>query len=387
MKLETHGLTRGRLSFGERFVPFDAIASLEGTTATLQHGGKVQVPRALTAPLAQVLAGPVAAADLADNARAFTAYLAGSWSPERACRALLAMAERMGATDVHLEALEPGWAVRLRLAGELLPFVSLGAAAGLRLVAALKHLSGCLPYRRDLVQEGRISRPGVAADARASFLPTPLGERVALRLFGRLLQLEQLGLPDALRGRLEEALAAPSGLLVVAGPSGGGKTTTLYSALAHVAAQRKSAHLSIEDPVEQRLRLAGVPVDQLELCPERGVTGAVALAAALRQDVDVLAVGEVRSAAEAQLALQAAHTGRLVLAGVHAGSCAEARLRLEELGCDPGVLRDSLRAVLHQRLRTVDCAAHAPSGCSRCAGVGRVRVVDAGLWRSGESWP
>src|SRR5207302_2159646 len=122
---------------------------------------------------------------------------------------------------------------------------------------------------------------------------------------------EELGLPAAVRAAFERALDAPRGLIVVAGASGAGKTTTLYAALAHLAASRGGAHLSIEDPVEQRLRAAGIAVDQVELEPSRGITGESTLCAALRQDVDVIAVGEIRSAAEARLAIQAAHTGRL----------------------------------------------------------------------------
>ena len=154
----------------------------------------------------------------------------------------------------------------------------------------------------------------------------------------RLRTLGDLGLPDPERAALEALLAAPSGLVLVAGATGAGKTTTIYAALAWLAASRSGAHLSLEDPVEQRLRAAGIPVDQVELRPERGLDAAAALAGALRQDVDVLAVGEIRTGAEAGLALQAAHTGRLVLAGVHAASTGEARQRLLDLGVDPSVL-------------------------------------------------
>ena len=245
---------------------------------------------------------------------------------------------------------------------------SIDRATGLRLIAALKHLSGCLPYRSDLVQEGRVPRPGVAADVRTSFLPTATGERAALRLFGRLRTLGDLGLPDPERAALEALLAAPSGLVLVAGATGAGKTTTIYAALAWLAASRSGAHLSLEDPVEQRLRAAGIPVDQVELRPERGLDAAAALAGALRQDVDVLAVGEIRTGAEAGLALQAAHTGRLVLAGVHAASTGEARQRLLDLGVDPSVLAVTLRGVVHQRLVPVAC-----EPCAACAGGGRRR--------------
>jgi general secretion pathway protein E len=298
----------------------------------------------------------------------------------RAASALLDIATSANASDIHLEPGLDHVDVRLRRMGELATFTTLTAPIARRLTAALKSLAGCLPYRFDLVQEGRVPRPGVTADVRASFVPTALGERIALRLFGRLLSLEALELPVDVRTGFERALTDhPSGLIIVAGPSGGGKTTTLYAALAHLAKHRHGAHLSLEDPVEQRLRVAGVPVDQVELAPERGLTGEAALVAALRQDVDVLAVGEVRTAAEARLALRAAHTGRLVLAGLHAGSATEARQRLLDLGLEKPLLDQTLVAVLHQRLETRACEDVAQD-CPRCHGLGRTRVVAGALW-------
>jgi general secretion pathway protein E len=334
----------------QEFVPFDEVRELENGGVRLRSGAYRKLAAAQRPEAVRALDPPAPTGDRARDAERFLAYSAGSWSPERAAEALVAMASSLGATDLHLESVPEGWAVRIRIDGELSAWMALPPATGARLVAALKFRSSCLPYRSDVPQEGRISRAGVAADIRASFLPTALGERAALRLFGRLLALGELGLDETLRGRFEALLDARDGLIVVAGPSGAGKTTTIYAALAHLASRRAQAHLSLEDPVEQRLRVAGIPVDQVELCPERGLTAEAALAAALRQDVDVLAVGEVRTAAEAGLAVRAAHTGRLVLAGLHAGSASEAVRRLEDLGCDPTVLAVTLRGVLHQRL-------------------------------------
>jgi type II secretory ATPase GspE/PulE/Tfp pilus assembly ATPase PilB-like protein len=220
----------------------------------------------------------------------------------------------------------------------------------------------------------------VAADVRASFLPTAFGERAALRLYGELLALGELGLSEDLVAGFEALLAAPSGLLLVAGPSGGGKTTTVYAALRHLAQRRGGAHLSVESPIEQRLRLAGVPVDQVELDPERGLDAEAVLRGALRQDLDVVALAEIRSPGEAALALRAAHTGRLVLAGIHAGSAVEARQRMLDLGAEPGILSETLRGVLHQRLVTVACAECGGRGCRSCHGTGRRRRPDAELW-------
>ncbi len=130
--------------------------------------------------------------------------------------------------------------------------------------------------------------------------------------------------------------------------------------------------------------MAGIAVDQVELCPERGLTAEVALVGALRQDVDVVALGEVRTPAEATLALQAAHTGRLVVAGIHAGSAAEARQRMLDLGADPFVLETTLRGVLHQRLEAVSCPEEDDPECGRCGGTGRVRRPVAHLWSGAE---
>lgn len=368
------GFLARRRWFGTAFVPWDEVDQREGGFVRLRSGDRVRLPDAARADADVALDPPTPSGRVGDDAADWARYVHGAWSPTRAARSLLAIASRAGASDVHLEPSADRVVVRLRMVGELLPLATLEEARGARLVAALKHLSGCLPYRSDVVQEGTLPREGVAADVRASFMPTAYGERTALRLFGRLLTLPELGLGDA-EAPFRAALALPHGLVLVAGPSGAGKTTTLYAALAHLAASRGGAHLSLEDPVEQRLRAAGIAVDQVELRPERGLDGAVALAGALRQDVDVIAVGEVRTPLEAGLALQAAHTGRLVLAGLHAGSVDEARQRMLDLGADPAILAATLRGVLHQRLETVTCSACA--GDCPCGGVGRRRVLRA----------
>lgn len=380
-RFDAEGLAWRSLTGRARLLRYDEIERLEGSCAQ-GAGARVDLTQAQAARLGALLAGPAPGGSCAEAGARFTSAFAEPHGPRRLASSLLAAAEALRATDLHLEALVQGAQVRLRLEGELVPFCLVPALAAPLLVAALKGLSGCLPYRSDVVQEGRIPRAGVGADIRASFVPGALGERVALRLFGRMRSLEQLGLEAGTLASLRELLASQRGLLLIAGSSGAGKTTTLYAALAHLASARTGAHLSLEDPVEQRLRLAGIGVDQVELDPQRGFTGEVLLAAALRQDVDVIAVGEVRTAAEAALALQAAHTGRLVLAGVHAGSCEEARQRLLDLGCDARILATSLRGVLHQELRTAACGCALASGCPECRGLGR-RQLSARLWTPG----
>lgn len=365
---------------GADFIPFDEMLSVEGDHIVLSSGERRRLSSERRASVEEALSAPSAEGVLSRDAGSWCAYAEGLWSPRRACRALIASAEASGASDIHIEAMGDTHQLRMRVSGEMVLFASVPSATGRRLLAALKHLSGCMPYRSDLVQEGRIPRAGVAADVRASFMPTALGERGALRLFGRLYGIDELGFSEDLSARLRTLLLRPSGLVIIAGPSGGGKTTTVYAALSYLSSRRGGAHLSIEDPVEQRLRVAGIGVDQVELNPSRGLTAESALVGALRQDVDVLALGEVRRPAEAALALEAAHTGRLVLIGLHAGSTKEASQRMRDLGADPAVLRETLCGVLHQRLTTAPCPACDAPDCLRCRGVGRVRVPAATLW-------
>lgn len=390
MFLHSDGASREGLQLPGRwlrtdFVPFDEMDALEDGGVRLISGTLRRLPDTLRTPIAAALTTPPPSGRHAEDIAAWLAYVQGPWSPLRAAQALLGIATAVRASDIHIEAAGEAYRVRMRLAGAMADLAEVPLPTGRRLTAALKHLAGCLPYRCDVVQEGRIPRAGVAADARASFLPTALGERVALRLFGQLYTLDELGLSAELLDKLTALLSHRSGLVVIAGPSGGGKTTTVYAALRFLAQHRDGAHLSVEDPVEQRLRLAGIPVDQVELCPERGLTAEAALVGALRQDVDVLALGEVRRPAEAALALEAAHTGRLVIVGLHAGSTAEARQRMRDLGADPTVLDQTLRGVLHQHLQTIPCPDGAAAACTRCGGSGRIRTPVATLWTQEET--
>lgn len=332
----------------KRLMRFDDIARIDGRVVYSAFGFKTRVKSDVAVRLREILAGPQQDGD------ALASYCVSPHASRVAASTLLRIAEQREATDVHIEPQGDDALVRLREAGELETLCELPERAARRLTAVLKGWAGCLPYRRDRVQEGRIPRDGVAADIRASFIPTALGERVALRLFGKLRSLDELGLDDATRSELETLLSRPRGLLVVAGGSGAGKTTTLYAALLHLSRTRAGkAHLSLEDPVEQRLRVAGVGVDQVELDPERGRSAEEMLVAALRQDVDVLSVGEIRTAREAALAVEAAHTGRLVLAGLHAGTLDEASVRLTELGVDTDKLTHTLVGTMYQELETV----------------------------------
>lgn len=372
LRIVPEGIELSSLWHRPRVIHFDEITRVEGARLIVGQE-KIRAGNAIVAEVEQILRGPAA------EAKAVEEYVRVPHASRVAARALLSAAEATQASDLHIEPTPTGALVRARVEGELGPFCALPASAVSGLVAAMKGLAGCLPYRADIVQEGRIPREGVGADIRASFVPAAFGERVALRLFGRLRALDDLGLPPETFAAFDRLLATKTGLVLVAGATGSGKTTTIYAALKRLAEQRPGAHLSLEDPVEQRLRLAGIPVDQIELNPARGLTGDAMLVAALRQDIDVLAVGEVRTPAEAQLALQAAHTGRLVLAGVHAGSCEEARQRMLDLGVDGALLARTLRGVLHQSFTSTPCGCEAEAVCARCRGARRRRVLQTRL--------
>lgn len=289
---------------------------------------------------------------------------------------LLRRAVAARASDVHFEPGAEQMRVRFRVDALLNDVDALPAAIAPNVVARLKVLAGLLTYRSDIPQEGGIPvDAGVAPyDIRVATFPTVRGERVVLRLLAeRTLarRLVDLGHAPDLVARLERVLALPQGLIVVCGPAGSGKTTTLCAMLQQILATRPALSiLSVEDPVE--IRIDGIT--QIEVAPERGLTYAVALRSLLRQDPQVLMIGEVRDAETARLVVEAALTGHLLLTSLHSGSPAEALVRLREMGLPPYQLTSTIAAVLAQRLVRTVCAA-CPAGaaqreCPKCLGTG-----------------
>ncbi len=310
---------------------------------------------------------------------------------------LLAQAQAAGASDLHLTPTGEALEVRWRVDGVLQDAASLPAAIAPNVAARLKVLAGLLTYRSDVPQEGRIRGAPGEPERRVSTFPTLHGERVVVRLFaesGRFRRLADLELPAAVRTDLEALLRETSGALLLAGPAGSGKTTTLYAclrALVHDDARLGRRSLaSLEDPIE-----VAVPgVAQSQVNPAAGFDLALGLRSLLRQDPEVIAVGEIRDRPTAEGAFGASLTGHLVLSTFHAGSAAGAVGRLLDLGLEPYVIRSGLRAVLCQRLvrRLCACArpiddpadflglavsrARQPVGCPACAGTGyRGRLV------------
>ncbi len=269
------------------------------------------------------------------------------------------------------------------------------------MVARLKVLAELLTYRTDVPQEGRIRCIPGEVEMRVSTFPTLFGEKAVVRLFagpGQFLRLVDLGLPEAVRDELGQLLAETSGAIVLSGPAGSGKTTTIYACLRELAARSRGERslATLEDPIE-----AVVPgVAQSQVNQSAGLTLESGLKSLLRQDPEVIAIGEIRDKATAEIALQAALTGHLILTTFHAGSACEVIGRFLDMGIEPYVVRSGLRAVVAQRLvrRLCDCAtpstraedflglpielARIPQGCNACRGSGYIgRMVLAEMLR------
>jgi type II secretory ATPase GspE/PulE/Tfp pilus assembly ATPase PilB-like protein len=301
---------------------------------------------------------------------------------------LLDSARQARASDIHAQPVDAGdsLAILWRLNGVLQPIATVPRGKQ-NVIARLKVIADLLTYQTEKPQEGRIRRAvkdgGDAVEMRLSTFPTIHGEKAVIRLFiadESHHTLDQLGLPPETVADLKNQLAETSGVVLVAGPAGSGKTTTLYACLRHLADQKPRRNLSsLEDPVE-----AIIPgVAQSQVKPSSGFTYANALKSLLRQDPEVIMVGEIRDRETADMVFQASLSGHMVLTSFHAGSCAEGISRLADLGIEPFVLRSGLRAMLAQRLLRRRCACNGESTtCDRCQGTGYAgRMVIAELAR------
>ncbi len=263
---------------------------------------------------------------------------------------ILLEAVRQRASDVHFEPHPGGLRVRYRIDGGLYEQPPPPAHLNAPLISRIKIMARLDIAERRLPQDGmlQVRVGGRGIDVRVSTLPVADGERAVLRLLNRenaWLPLTELGLSTGLLERLRELLELPHGLLVVSGPTGSGKTTTLYSALGTLDASRRNI-LTIEDPVEYRLPSIG----QIQVKPKIGLTFAAGLRHILRQDPDVVLVGETRDAETAEIAVRAALTGHLVFTTLHTNDAASAATRLVDMGVEPFLLASCLRGVLAQRL-------------------------------------
>lgn len=264
---------------------------------------------------------------------------------------LIDQARNARASDIHLVPTESALVVQWRIDGVLHPIAGFDRELAPRIVARLKVISGLLTYRTDVPQEGRVSREFSRTEVRVTTFPTLHGEKAAIRLFAendQLQNLSQLGLPEEVESELRGHLASTAGVILLTGPSGSGKTTTAYACLRDIIADSAGTRciMSLEDPVE-------VAVDgatQSQVRPTAGFDLATGLRSLMRQDPDVIFVGEIRDPATAEAAFQAALTGHLVLTTFHAGNSAEAITRLLEMQIEPYLIRSGLRTVICQRL-------------------------------------
>ena len=269
---------------------------------------------------------------------------------------LIDQARRARASDIHLVPTETALVAQWRIDGVLHPIAGFDRELAPRIVARLKVISGLLTYRTDVPQEGRISREFSRTEVRITTFPTLHGEKAAIRLFAendQLQTLTQLGLPEEVESELRSHLCATAGVIMLTGPSGSGKTTTAYACLRDIIADSVGTRciMSLEDPVE-------VAVDgatQSQVRPSAGFDLATGLRSLMRQDPDVIFVGEIRDPATAEAAFQAALTGHLVLTTFHAGNSAEAITRLLEMQIEPYLIRSGLRTVICQRLLRKIC--------------------------------
>ncbi len=288
----------------------------------------------------------------------------------RMLNALLTQAARDGASDIHIEPYERHSSVRFRIDGSLRDVVNPNRALHAALISRLKIMADLDIAEKRLPQDGRISlRIGTrAVDVRVSTLPSSHGERAVLRLLdksGERINLEAVGMQGDVLRRFEHLVAQPHGIILVTGPTGSGKSTTLYAALERLDTRRQNI-MTVEDPIEYELPGVG----QTQVNPKIDLNFAKALRAILRQDPDVIMIGEIRDFETAQIAIQASLTGHLVLATLHTNDAASAVTRLTDMGIEPFLLSSSLLGVLAQRLVRKLCTQCQGAGCATCGKTG-----------------
>ena len=268
----------------------------------------------------------------------------------RLLNSVLTQAVEEGASDIHIEPFEARLVVRFRVDGLLRDVVEPPVVLSGRIVARVKVMARLNTAEKRVPQDGRISLRigGRLVDVRVSTLPTHYGERVVMRILEKeqgLLTLEQLGMPGEVRSRFSELIRCPHGVFLVTGPTGSGKTTTLYAALQQIHSPDLNI-ITVEDPVEYDLEGVG----QIPVNVKTGMTFEKGLRAILRQDPDVIMVGEIRDIETAQVAVQASLTGHRVFSTLHTNDAAGSITRLVDMGIEPYLVASSLLGAMAQRL-------------------------------------
>ncbi|MFD0804907.1 GspE/PulE family protein [Nocardioides caeni] len=273
----------------------------------------------------------------------------------RVVQSIITQALRDRASDVHVEPGAERVRVRYRIDGALTEVLDLPGSIGPAIVSRVKILAGMNIVERRRPQDGQISMEidGRDVDIRVSTTAVVSGEKIVMRVLDKsrpLFKLEQLGMPSAVAERYSQLIHSPFGMVICAGPTGGGKTTTLYASLGELNSPEKNL-MTIEDPVEYRFD----SINQIQINEQAGITFAGGLKSILRQDPDVILVGEIRDVDTARIAVQSALTGHLVLSSLHATEAVSALYRLLDMGIEAFLIASSVTAVVAQRLVRRSC--------------------------------
>lgn len=333
---------------GQKVRPF--LANQPVIKATIDDRYNQSLSTEVTAALSETPTEPTEAADISKLGNVIrdapVAKIASS---------LLEFAMKARASDIHIEPLEDHTRIRYRIDGILYEKLSLPTRIHDALVSRIKIMAELKIDEKRVPQDGRIEfkSGNNAVDIRVSTLPTAWGEKIVMRLLpksGGVPTLVDLGLRGLAKKNLEIAILRPHGVILICGPTGSGKTTTLYAVLSKINSTKVNI-VTLEDPVEYRIP----GVNQVQINPAAGLTFATGLRAFLRQDPNVILVGEIRDKETTELAIQAALTGHLVFSTLHTSSAAGALPRLLDLGAEPFLLASSLNAVVGQRILRKIC--------------------------------
>jgi type II secretory ATPase GspE/PulE/Tfp pilus assembly ATPase PilB-like protein len=290
--------------------------------------------------------------------------------PSKILEQLVHRAEKANASDIHLHIREGGAQVLFRLDGVMTPIEGLAPDLADRVFGRIKFLAKLKTYQESLPQDGRIDKSNLQArtDIRVATYPTVTGEKIVLRLFNatEVTSLAALEFPTDIHAELDRFLRQTSGLLLLTGPSGSGKTTTIYACLRELAKRGGRHIITVEDPAEQIIP----GIMQTEVNEARGLDFAKAARHLLRQDPQVLVIGEIRDEETATISVRAALTGHLVISTLHAGSCKGVFERLLALCPDHSAVAASVELVLNQRLARRLCPDCAGKGCETCLSTG-----------------
>ena len=270
--------------------------------------------------------------------------------------AIVEQAYRQGATDIHIEPFKDFTKVRVRINSDLVPLMAdIDARNHVSLVTRFKILSGMNIAEKRIPQDGRMSQTidGTVVDLRVSNLPMVYGEKVVLRILAgdsSVRRIQDLGMTDYNSKRFVSCLKVPQGVVLVTGPTGSGKSTTLYAALGEIAKPNLNV-ITVEDPVEKKI----ANINQCQINEKAGMTFAAALRSILRQDPDIIMIGEMRDTETAEIGIRAAITGHLVLSTLHTNDASSTVTRLVDMGVDAYMVATSLIGVVAQRLTKVVC--------------------------------